>query len=521
MSRKIEIKQNFLDRTIAYVAPGYAAKRFQARGYMAIAGGYTGARKDRRQTSSWNPSGGDANAELSGDLLELRERSRDLIRNNPIGRGAINTVTTNVVGNGLRLNSQIDNEFLGLSEDEAREWEAAAERLFDIFTTECDFAEELTFGEMQELVFRSALESGDSFIIRRMNSNVEPGGLFKTRLQVLEADRVSNPDRKSDSATLSGGIEIDSKSGKVLQYHISDTHPGNVWKKSLKWASIPPKVKGVRVILHMYQRLRPGQTRGEPYLAPVIETLKQIDRYTEAELMAAVVSGMLSVFVKTEGAQGLAATEPTAETGSQPSDKDFKMASGMVVDLAPGEDIEVVNPGRPNPAFDPFMTAIVRQIGIALEIPFEVLTKHFTASFSASRAALEMAWQFFSKRRFWLANRFCQPTYEWVIDEAVASGLLPAPGFFDNPLIRRAYLGAEWVGPARISLDPVKDANSDEKYLALGVKTLKDVTVERTGGDWVRKTNQRAQEVSKRRDLGLVDTTQAQSQEIEQEETEE
>ena len=120
------------------------------------------------------------------------------------------------------------------------------------------------------------------------------------------------------------------------------------------------------------------------------------------------------------------------------------------------------------------MTAIVRQIGIALEIPFEVLTKHFTASFSASRAALEMAWQFFSKRRFWLANRFCQPTYEWVIAEAVASGLLPAPGFFDNPLIRRAYLGAEWVGPARISLDPMKDANSDDVALSSFFESTRD-----------------------------------------------
>ena len=67
------------------------------------------------------------------------------------------------------------------------------------------------------------------------------------------------------------------------------------------------------------------------------------------------------------------------------------------------------------------------------------------------------------------------------------------------------FLGAEWVGPARISLDPVKEANSDEKYMDMGVKTLKDVTIERTGGDWIRKTNQRAQEVQKREDVGLTD----------------
>ena len=521
MKKSVEVKRNIVDRTIEYFAPVTGAKRFQARGFMALAGGYTGARNDRRQTSEWNANTGDANAALSGDLVSLRERSRDLVRNNPIARGAINTVVTNVVGNGLRLNSQIDSDYLGLTEDAARAWEAQAQRLFDIFSTECDLSEELNFGELQDLVFRSALESGDDFVIRRMLKQRVPGGLFRTRLQVVEADRVSNPNRKSDSASLSGGVEIDPATGRVLNYHVSDTHPGNVYKTSASWSAIPPKVAHERVILHMYQRLRPGQTRGEPYLAPVIETLKQIDRYTEAELMAAVVSGMLSVFVKTESAQGLAATEPTSETGSASSDKDFKLASGMIVDLAPGEDIEVMNPGRPNPAFDPFMTAILRQVGIALEIPFEVLTKHFTASFSASRAALEMAWQFFSRRRQWLAGRFCQPTYEWVISEAVAAGYLQAPGFFDNPLIRRAYLGAEWVGPARISLNPMQDANSDEKYINIGVKTLKDVTVERTGGDWVRVTKQRAAEMNTRRDLGLtVDPVEA-DEPIEQKDAEE
>ncbi len=97
--------------------------------------------------------------------------------------------------------------------------------------------------------------------------------------------------------------------------------------------------------------------------------------------------------------------------------------------------------------------ALCRQVRVALELPYEILIKHFTASYSASRAALETAWQFFRRRRTWVARRFCQPVYEWVITEAVARGRLVAPGFLEDPLIRRAWLGAYWNGPARISLD--------------------------------------------------------------------
>ena len=171
----------------------------------------------------------------------------------------------------------------------------------------------------------------------------------------------------------------------------------------------------------------------------------------------------------------------------------------------PGEEIESANPGRPNAGFDPFFQAILRQIGVALEIPFELLIKHFTASYSASRAALEMAWQFFKMRREWLIRKFCRPVYGWVIAEAVARGRLNAPGFFDDPIIRAAYLGADWIGPARMSIDPKKEAEADKILVDMGVETLAEVTAKRTGGDWERKHPQRVREEQMRRDAGLIE----------------
>jgi lambda family phage portal protein len=247
-------------------------------------------------------------------------------------------------------------------------------------------------------------------------------------------------------------------------------------------------------MLHLFRKLRPAQRRGAPYLASVIEAFKQLDKYTEAEVMAAVVSAMFTVFVKTESGTGLGTLEPTAETGAKTSDKDIKLASGAIWDLAKGESIEVANPGRPNQAFDPFVNAILAQIGTALEIPFELLIKRFMSSYSAARAALLEAWKAFRTRRAWLAWNFCQPVYEAVITEAVARGRISAPGFFADPLIRQAWLGCEWTGPPPGQIDPEAEINAAKERVDLGVSTLQRETAEISGADWEALHKQRARE---------------------------
>ena len=205
---------------------------------------------------------------------------------------------------------------------------------------------------------------------------------------------------------------------------------------------------GFRQVIHLYRVLRPGQTRGVPYLAPVIESLKQLGNYTDAEIMAAVVSSCFTVFVKTP--QGDSELLPMAGNldGSVMNDNAYKLGNGAIIGLAEGEDIHTVNPGRPNAQFDPFVQSILRQIGVALELPFEVLIKHFTASYSAARAALLEAWRFFMARREWLAQNFCQVVYETWVYEAVCLGRIQAPGFINgDPAIRAAYTGAHWIGP--------------------------------------------------------------------------
>lgn len=498
-------KLNLVDQLVSWVNPQAGMKRLYARNMLALHGGYTGARRDRRQTQNWNASGGSADNVTLPDLQELRVRSRDLIRNAPIATGAINTVVTNTIGVGLKLQSRIDRDILkgvlGDNEEAFSAFERQAERLFGYWASsqDCDASRIQNFCGLQDLTFRSVLEAGDAFIIRRFIER--PGKMFATALQVVEADRVVNPDFKMDKPHLAGGVEMDIY-GAPIAYHVRQGHPEDYTNDKRKDSVRIPAYgsDGLPVIYHMIPRKRPGQTRTPPYLAPVIESLKQIDKYTEAELMSAVISSMFTVFVRSEDPDGISTMGD--EKGSS-VDKEFELGSGAILDLLPYESIEIADPKRPNQAFDGFVLAIMRQIGVALEIPFELLVKHFTASYSAAQAALLEAWKFFKSRREWTADVFCQPVYEAVITEAVARGYINAPGFFSDPLIRQAYLGAVWIGPPRGQIDQLKEGRAARERVELGVSTLAEETASLTGGDWETKHAQRTKERKMRLDAGL------------------
>lgn len=496
-------KPNVLDRFLGYVAPGTALQRLRDRTMLSTLtapGGYKGGKRDRRATKNWRPGGNSADADLLPELDDLRSRSRDLARNLPVATGAIATNKTHIVGDGLTLNAQCARQVLNISKARAEEFNRQAEWEFALWASTADWTRVQHFAELQSLMLGGALESGDIFAIRRWR--LDAGDVYGTKLQVIESDRVCNPHRIADTDTLVAGIEH-LASGVPVAIHVADRHPGDLRAKALSWRRVPMRYNDGRpIVIHLYDRLRPGQTRGIPYLAPVVEALKSLGDYTDAEVRAAVVSAMFTVFVKNAPDQE-SGPLPTSDAATATGKDEIELGSGAVVDLAEGEDIEIANPGRPNPQFDAFVTAFLRQIGVALELPFELLIKHFTASYSASRAALEMAYHSFRRRRTWLARNFCQPVYEWVLEEAVALGRIQAPGFFDDPLIRAAWCNAEWTGPVRISLDPKKDAEADEIDRRNGFKTSQQIMTERTGGDFEDKTEQIAREDAFRREQGV------------------
>ncbi|MBF0308120.1 MAG: phage portal protein [Magnetococcales bacterium] len=468
-------------------------------------GAFHGGSVVRRDMSGWRTRTGDADADTLTDLPKLRQRSRDLVRNAPLAGGAVSTQAMNVVGTGLALQSRVDRKALRLTDEAAGEWEGKVEREWRLFSEspECDITRTQNFRQLQDVIFRSMLESGDVFVALPMRSGT-PTLPFSLRIQLIEADRVSNPNGQADSKQIAGGVERDAY-GAPLAYHIRDIHPGSEVERGRSWQRIPAfgSQSGRRNLLHIFHRTRPGQSRGVPVLAPVITALKQLDRYTEAEMNAAVLAGMFAVFVKTPALEDFDPTGQQSETGATAADEDLKMTGGTMVNLAPGEDITSVAPGRPNQAFAQFVEAVQEQIGVGLGIPVELLRMHFSASYSASRAALLEAWKLFLTKRGWLVDSLCTPVYQTWMDEAVALGRIQAPGYFSDPGIRAAYQGAQWVGPAPGQLDPLKEANAAVVRIGAGLSSI-DQEAAQMGGDFDQIHRQRAKEERMRQEAGLV-----------------
>lgn len=497
---------NVLDKLIAWVAPGVAVQRLAARNQLALSGGYTGGRIDRASLSRWLPSAGSANTDIIRDLPTLRARSRDQMRNAPVALGALNTMVSNAVGTGLTYTPAIDAAFLGLDEDAAEAWQADTKHRFEAWarSTDCDLARQLDFYGLQDLAFRAFLESGDCFVLTPRVARA--GRAARLALQLIEADRVCNPMRQQSTATLVDGVEVDPTTGEAVACHVARQHPADALTGN-EWDRVPVRggKTGRRNLLHIMKQLRPGQMRGVPWVAPILEPLKQLGRWTDAELHAAVVSGLMATFVKMDPDAFTELYDEDAQEAiiDNASKWSGEMDSGKAVNLLPGEDIASPTPGRPNPAFDPFWTAMVRQIGMALEIPFEVLVMHFQSSYSAARGALLMAWKAFLSRRDLLVKTMCQPVFElWLADE-VAEGRISAPGFFSSDVRRAAWCAAVWTGDGPGSIDPLKEVNAAKARVELGTSTKQAESIAFDGVDWETKHRQRVKEINAEKRDGI------------------
>lgn len=501
-----------IDKAIAVVAPQTALKRTAARQKLQILNsGYSnyGASVVKKSLAGWLHAGGSSREDIEDNVSILRQRTRDLYMGVPIANGAVKTMRTNIVGRGLRLKPNIDAELLGVSPEERRTLEKQIEREWNIWaeSTDCDMARIDNFYELQQLAFLNWLISGDCLAVLPVKPRLNQP--YDLRVQLIEADRLCSPDNcDTIDNKIVGGVEVD-QSGEVVAYHIADHHPLSYAYADISWQRVEAfgKTTGRRNVLHLMNRERIGQRRGVPFLAPVIESLKQLGRYTDAELVAAVVSGMFTVFIEKADASSedaIGSIIPEEVQVDAEDETTIELAPGAVIDLNEGEKAHDMNPGRPNANFGGFVEAICQQIGASLEIPYELLMKRFNSSYTASKGALEEAWKMFNMYRDWLATDFCQPVYEEWLTEAVAKGRIKAPGFFTDPVIRKAYCGAKWNGPAKGMLDPVKEATAAEKRVQNGFSTRSDETMQMTGTSYYNNIEQLKHEEKELREVKKI-----------------
>lgn len=473
--------------------------------------GAAGASHTKRGTKAFTAQSSSPQSDIDFNNYTLRQRCRMLYMSAPVATSAINTNRTKVVGIGLQPSPSIDREILGLTEEQAVKWQNRVNAEWKMFAEDKNNVDALginNFYELEQIVVKAWLMSGDVFaLIKRVDPT--PLRPYSLRIQLVEADRVSTPancctvygitNGKTETGNMVyDGVEVN-KSGRVVAYHISETYPDEALRIEDKdgWTRVIAigEKTGLPNILHIMEAERPDQYRGVSILAPVIEMVLQMRRYTEAELTAAIIQSYLTAWIvkntalpggnllaggdNVEGVDG--EKIPTEEAHGY---TEQQMGPGNVLVLEDGEDVRFGNPNIPTAGFESFIKTLAKLCGAAMEMPYDVLVKEFNSSYSSAKGALEEAWETIKMRRAHLVSDFCKPIYELWLSEAVASGRIHAPGFFDDPLIRKAWCGARWDGPAQIHLDPTKEAKANETAVARGWKTNEQVAREHYGTDW-------------------------------------
>jgi len=507
------IPQGILFDAGGKIVTSTAQKVFQNTGYSNYGANFT-----KNSMAGWMHHGGDADADIGANVQTLRERSRDAFMGIPLAAGAVETLVTSVIGEGLFPSPNVDGEALGLSEDETRALNAELAdkfRYWAMSPRECDFEGRNTFYTLQGLAFQSMLLSGDCPVLLPLKSGTD--SLFELRVRVIEADRVMDPPNYAwkPGQNIYSGVEL-SPEGELVAYHISKFHPLSLRRFNVKvpmgeTIKVTPfgALTGRRNMLLMMRPERPEQRRGVPILSVCLELLKQMGRYIDSTVVSAVIQSYFTAFITSEFPDenimdSLLTEQQKAEICAL-NPYNVQLGPGIVNFMKPGHEVNFATPSQPQATFGDFTIAVAKFVGAALGTPYEVILKQYNASYSASRAALLDFWKRVRKHRALVIDQFSQPIYEeWVTDAVSLSRIERFSGDLKNPLVRHALMRCIWTGNSAGSLDPAKEVQAADLKVKCGFSTTEREASELNGSNYRDNIRQQATERQEFEDNDLV-----------------
>jgi lambda family phage portal protein len=487
-----------LDNAIGLISPKLGAKRKMYRSAMKLGAAYYQGARTTRLNYNWVVGQESINTTIWSELQMLRDRSRDLNRNNPVAAGITGTLCDNTIQTGITPQSRIDWKSLPITEEQAEEFQRQSEKIWEKWGSQADAAGRLTIGEIQSLAVRQILESGEFLALRRA-LDTDATRHYMLAIDIIEPDRLATLSGTSAEAKL--GITVNDR-GQPVAYDILKTHPGDLllpMSKTGETEKIQARDPAGRPnVFHVFPMQRPGQLRGIPFFSPVLEYFKHMADYIEAEIVAARISACFAAFVKSENPY--TAAVGNAETTNEKSQRVENFEPGMIEYLSPGESVDFANPTRPVTTFDMFLEKILRMIGAALGLPYELVLKDFSkTNYSSARAAMLQAYRVFKVWQKLIVDHLCQPLWDLLMEEAWLRGELVAPSFRKY---RWEYCRAMWIPPGWQWVDPLKEAQANKVAVAVGFKTRADVCAEQ-GEDWEAKAEQASREKQRYEELGL------------------
>lgn len=473
-----------VDRVLGSISPSLALRRQAARDLARVglraSNAWDGAASSRRW-SDRSVTSGSPDADLDReDLDRLRSRSRDRWRNDGLAHGALEAMTEGVAGSGLRPLLRLDAAALGITRQEARALQREASAIWREWCRTADAAESVHMEHLQAQIISACFLSGDVFLRPLMVSSKTQPSRFDLRIEVIEGDRCDTPVGK-DARVICHGIERGAERREPIAYWISREHPGDFAGARTFDRRPRTDAAGRPGILHVYAAERPGQSRGRPLLAPVLDAFKDLDDYVEAEVVRSQVAACFAAFVKRSDPYG-AALAATAQGTPASQPREMSITPGAIHFLHQNEDVSFGNPSSPNAAYDGFVRTTRQMICAPLGIPYEIAARDMRGmNYSNARAAFLLAWRTFATRQRWAVNTFLQPLWEMLLEEAWLKGYWQA-GDFDR---RRAlWTQSLWIASGKGWIDPLKEVQAEQLRLQNALTTRSQIAAAIDGADW-------------------------------------
>jgi lambda family phage portal protein len=443
---------NALERTIAFFAPHTALRRAQANLVLATINGqveraYDGGKRGRR-TEGWQTHATSANSEIGPALHLLRDRSRDLVRNNWAAQRAQTIWTANVVGDGIKPR--------------------ASEPCIDLFSRwseVCDADGQDDFYGLQALISDAEWESGE-VLVRLRPRKLADNLPVPMQLQVLESDHLDTAKNEElkGGGYIRNGVQYNAF-GRREGYWVFPTHPGDSMPFS-RWSHTSRFVPADE-ILHIFRRRRPGQVRGIPQLASVMLKLRDLDDYQDAELLRKKIEACFVSFVT--NVEGDATDEADVK---KDGDKLVEMIEpGTTKYLPPGRDVKFGAPAATG-GYGEYVRVEQHAVAAGSGVTYPQMTGDTSQSNYSSMRGEKLEFQRGVKlhQKRVLVHQACRPVWNTFNRFAVMSGAL------------QKEERAKWALPKVDPVDPMKDAMADLILVRAGFRDLDQVIAEH-GGD--------------------------------------
>lgn len=492
------------------------------------AAAFTAGDRSSRELAGWRPTLQSADADMLDEKDATEARAIDLVRNNGIASGAVQSRKDRVIGSKFRLVLTPDYRTLGMDRTALREWAKIIEGHFSAWADDpaclVDAQRKRTFTEFLRDAEAIKFTQGESFTSREWRFAPFGGSPYGTCFQLIEPERVCNP-IGGDMTKIRAGIESDSW-GAAVAYHVRTKHQNDIGTGGVSafpvWDRITKYNKfGWLQMIHNFDQQRANQTRGFSPMASVVKRLKMLDRQENVQLELAIIAASLAIVIESQfgpnsamDALGASQMGQLAEyVGAQ---ADFKKGSPVLFDgvkiphLFPGEKLNVQQAQPPGEQFAAFQEAMLRHAARGLNTSYESLSGDYSkTSYSSARAAMAESWGAVQSAREFGPARMATQMFRLWLREAVIRDLVPLPDGIDkNSFIQKESLLAKcsWIGAGRSAIDELKSAKASELMINTNQTTLAQVVAD-NGEDWEDVLEQRAEEKRMMDELGISPVT--------------